>query len=178
MIKILFAKCLEDRHHSEHLLFCEASSTLKAVVKGHLHNEIHLHTSCCFQLLSSVPLFETPMDFSMPGSSVLISLSLLKSTEWVMLSNYIILCSSLLHLPSIFPNIRVFSNESGLCIRWPVAQIQDTDNTKCWQAYGAIGILRHCLEATKWYSHFGTQCGVNHKITQTLTILSSNYIFW
>ena len=34
-------------------------------------------------------------------------------------SNYLILCRSLLLLPSIFPSIRVFSNESALCIRWP-----------------------------------------------------------
>ena len=36
-----------------------------------------------------------------------------------MLSNYLILCHPLLLLPSIFPSIRVFSNESALCIRWP-----------------------------------------------------------
>ena len=36
-----------------------------------------------------------------------------------MLSNHLILCHPLLLLPSIFPNIRVFSNESALCIRWP-----------------------------------------------------------
>ena len=34
-------------------------------------------------------------------------------------SNHLILCHPLLHLPSIFPSIRVFSNESALCIRWP-----------------------------------------------------------
>ena len=50
-----------------------------------------------------------------------ISLSLLKlmSIESVMPSNHFILCHSLLLLPSIFPSIRVFSNESALCIRWP-----------------------------------------------------------
>ena len=37
----------------------------------------------------------------------------------MMLSNRLILCHSLLLLPSIFPSIRVFSNESALCIRWP-----------------------------------------------------------
>ena len=42
------------------------------------------------------------------------------STEWVMPSNYLILCHPLLLLPSIFPSIRVFSNELALCIRWPV----------------------------------------------------------
>ena len=43
----------------------------------------------------------------------------LMSIEWVMPSNCLILCCPLLHLPSIFPNIRVFSNESALRIRWP-----------------------------------------------------------
>jgi len=41
------------------------------------------------------------------------------SIELVMPSNHLILCHPLLHLPSIFPSIRVFSNESTLCIRWP-----------------------------------------------------------
>ena len=50
-----------------------------------------------------------------------ISQSLLKfmSIESVILSNYLILCHPLLLLPSIFPSIRVFSNESTLCMRWP-----------------------------------------------------------
>ena len=43
----------------------------------------------------------------------------LMSTELVMSSNHLILCCSFLLLPSIFPNIRVFSNELALCIRWP-----------------------------------------------------------
>ena len=41
------------------------------------------------------------------------------SIELVMPSNHLILCHPLLLLPSIFPSIRVFSNESALCIRWP-----------------------------------------------------------
>ena len=41
------------------------------------------------------------------------------SIELVMQSNHLILCRPLLLLPSIFPSIRVFSNESVLCIRWP-----------------------------------------------------------
>ena len=41
------------------------------------------------------------------------------SIESVMPSNHLILCRPLLLLPSIFPSIRVFSNESALCIRWP-----------------------------------------------------------
>ena len=43
----------------------------------------------------------------------------LMSTESVMLSNHLILCHPVLLLPSIFPSIRVFSNESVLHIRWP-----------------------------------------------------------
>ena len=47
------------------------------------------------------------------------SLLKLMSTELVMPSNHFILCHPLLLPPSIFPSIRVFSNESVLCIRWP-----------------------------------------------------------
>ena len=62
------------------------------------------------------------MDCSTPGLPVLTnSQSLLKlmSIESVMPSNHLILCHPLLLPPSIFPNIRVFSNESFLCIKWP-----------------------------------------------------------
>ena len=57
----------------------------------------------------------------MPGFPVPSSQSLLKlmSIESVMLSNHLILCHPLLLLPSIFPSIRVFSNDSILHIRWP-----------------------------------------------------------
>ena len=60
-----------------------------------------------------------PMDCSTPRFPVHNSLSLLILVfiESVMPSNYLILCRILL-LPSIFPSIRVFSNESVLCIRW------------------------------------------------------------
>ena len=47
------------------------------------------------------------------------SLPKLMSIESVMPSNHLILCHPLLLLPSIFPNIRVFSNQSALCIKWP-----------------------------------------------------------
>ena len=61
------------------------------------------------------------MDYSTPGFSFsTISLSLLRfmSIESMMLSNHLI-CHFLLHLPLVFPSIRVFSNETALCIRWP-----------------------------------------------------------
>ena len=73
------------------------------------------------QLLSHVRLFATPWTVACRASlSITNSWSLLKlmSIELVMPSNHLIFCYSLL-LPSIFPSIRVFSNESVLHIRWP-----------------------------------------------------------
>ena len=74
------------------------------------------------QLLSRVQLFVIPLTAARQASlSITNSQSLLKlmSTESVMSSNHLILCHFLLLLPSIFPSIRVFSNESALLIRWP-----------------------------------------------------------
>ena len=74
------------------------------------------------QLLSRVRLFATPWSAARQASlSVTNSQSLLKlmSIELVMPSNHLILCHPLLLLPSIFPSIKVFSNESALHIRWP-----------------------------------------------------------
>ena len=71
---------------------------------------------------SHVWLFETPWTAAHQASlSITNSWSLLKlmSVELVTPSNHIILCRPLLLLPSIFPSIRVFPNESDLCIRWP-----------------------------------------------------------
>ena len=73
------------------------------------------------QLLSHVQLFVTPWTVPCQASlSINNSWSLLKfiSIELVMPSNHLILCHPLLLLPSIFPSIRVFFNESVLCIRW------------------------------------------------------------
>ena len=74
------------------------------------------------QLFSCVRLFETPWTATRQASlSITNSWSLprLMSIESVMPSNHLILCHPLLLLRSIFPSIRVFSNESALCIRWP-----------------------------------------------------------
>ena len=75
-----------------------------------------------FQSLSCVLLFATPWTVERHASlSFTISWGFLKliSIESVMPSNHLILCRPLLLLPSIFPSIRVFSNESVLHIRWP-----------------------------------------------------------
>ena len=74
------------------------------------------------QSFSWVWLFATPWTAAHRASlSITNSWSLLKlmSRESVMPSNHLILCHPLLLLPSVFPSIRVFSNESAVCIRWP-----------------------------------------------------------
>ena len=83
------------------------------------------HQLSSVQLLSHVRLFVTPWTAACQASlSITNSQSLLKlmSIESVMPSNHLILCQPLLLPPSVFPSIRVFSNKSVLCIRWP----------KCW----------------------------------------------
>ena len=72
--------------------------------------------------LSIVRLFETPWIAACQASlSITNSWSPSKpmSIDMVMPSNHLILCHPILLLPSIFPSIRVFSNESALLIRWP-----------------------------------------------------------
>ena len=84
------------------------------------------HFQCSFavvaQSLSHVQLFVTPWTAACKASlSITNSWSSVKlmSTESVMPSNHHILCLPFLLLPSVFPSIRVFSNESVLLIRWP-----------------------------------------------------------
>ena len=81
-----------------------------------------LHTISLVQSLSCVRLSVTPWTAAHRASlSITNSWSLLKlmSIESVMPSNNLILCCPLLLPPSVFPSIRVFSNESVLPIRWP-----------------------------------------------------------
>ena len=81
-----------------------------------------MHAEVVVQSLSCVRLFATPWTAAHQASlSFTIFWSLLKlmSIESVMPSNLLILCHRLLLLPSIFPSIRVFSNELALHIKWP-----------------------------------------------------------
>ena len=90
---------------------------------------MHLCMKCYIfivvQLLSRVQLFATPWTEACQASLYFtISQNFLKLMSiGLMPSNHLILCHSLILLPSIFPSIRVFSNELALCIRWP----------KCWR---------------------------------------------
>ena len=114
---------------------------LEPLVHCHVQWEVKLERFICFkflndvyffylfriclssvQSLSHVQLFETPGTAACQASlSITNCWSLLKfmSIKLVMLSKHLILCRLLLLLPSIFPSIRVFSNESNLHIRWP-----------------------------------------------------------
>ena len=86
------------------------------------HMNLKIHQFSSVQSLSCVRLFVTPGTAACQASlSITNSRSLRKfmSIELVMPSNHLILCRPLLLLPSIFPSIRVFSNESILHIRWP-----------------------------------------------------------
>ena len=89
-----------------------------------LHHQ-HQHTSCSVQfslsVLSNSLRLNGRKEACQASLSITISRSLPKfmSIELVMPSNHLILCRPLLLLPSVFPSIRVFSNESALHIRWP-----------------------------------------------------------
>ena len=88
----------------------------KAYLDSHLLVKIQLSS-----VAQSCPTLSDPMDCSMPGLLVhhqLLEFTQTHARESVMPSNYLILCCPLLLPPSIFPSIRVFSNESVLLIRW------------------------------------------------------------
>ena len=85
-------------------------------------NNTDLILSGSVQSLSHIWLFDTPWTAAYQASlSITNSWTLLKlmSIKLVMPSNHLILCCSLLLLPSVFPSIRVFFKESVLLIRWP-----------------------------------------------------------
>ena len=92
------------------------------LIRIELGSSIHSVQFNSVQSLSHVQLFVTPWTAARQAFlSITNSRSLLKlmSIESVMPSNHLILCCPLLLLPSIFPGIRVFSNESVLPRRWP-----------------------------------------------------------
>ena len=105
------------------------NSLLKPLIRMFISvcTSLSIFTSILFQLssvqpLSCIRLFVTPRTAACQASlSITNSRSPSKpvSIELVMQSNHLILCRPLLRLPSIFPRIRVFLNESALLMRWP-----------------------------------------------------------
>ena len=95
---------------------------MKLLFSGFFFNSDHCAVVFVVQLFSHVQLFAAPWTAAHQALlSITNSRSLLKLTyiESVMPSKHLILYHPLLLLPSIFPSIRVFSNESTLYIRWP-----------------------------------------------------------
>ena len=108
------------------------------------------------QSLSRVQLFATPWTTACHASlSITNSRSLpkLMSIESVMPSNHLILFHPLLLPPSIFPNIRVFSNESALCIRWPKYWSFSFNITPGTAACQASLSITNFLELTQTHVH-------------------------
>ena len=109
--------------------------------------EYILCTKCSFA--QSYPLFATPLTAARQASqSITNSGSLLKvrSIDSVMASKHLILCRPLLP-PSIFPSIRVFSNESVLCIRWPEYWSFSFSISPSNEYSGRISFRMNCLDA-------------------------------
>ena len=107
------------------------------------------------QLLSRVQLFMTPWAAACQASlSITNSRSLLKlmSIELVMPFNHLILCRPLLLPPSIFPSIRIFFNESVLCIRWPKYQSLCNKTLLKYSYTYMINILHFILGKTECMS--------------------------
>ena len=101
---------------------------------------VYLYFVVVVQSISHVQLFATPWTAACQASlSFTIAQSLLKlmSIESMMLCNHLILCHPLLLLPSVFPNIRVFSSELTLHIRWP----------KYWSLASA-SVLSMCIQGS------------------------------
>ena len=120
-------------------------------------NEINVKAHDIFfsssvQSLSHVWLFATPWIVACQASlSITKSQRLLKlmSTVSVMPSNYLIVCHPLLLPPSIFPSIRIFSNESVLHIRWPKFwsfsfSSSPSNEHPDWSPLGGTGFLSSC----------------------------------
>ena len=87
------------------------------------------------------------------------SLPKLMSIDLVMAFNHLILCCSLLLLPSIFPSIRVFSNESVLCIRWP-KYWSFSSNISPSNEHSGLSLLRmhHCGRMEWLTARQGASC--------------------
>ena len=134
-------------------MFSSSENHLKKVGQG-LSKSLKMGLTCLLQFVvvesfSCVQLFATLWTAAHPASvSFTISLSLLKlmSNESVMPSNHLILCYPLLLLPSIFPSITIFSNESFLHIRWPKYWSFSFSNSHSCECSGLISFRKDWLD--------------------------------
>ena len=129
------------------------------------------------------PTLWDPMDCSTPGFSITISQSLhkLMSIEIVMPSNHLILCYCLLFLPSIYPSIKIFSNESVLHIRWPEYwsfrfSISPSMNIQDWFPLGLTGWISLLSKALARV--FSNTTDQKHQFFSTqLSLYSNSHIY-
>jgi len=111
LLKLMSIESVMPSNH--HLILCHPLLLLPSIFPS----ISSVQFSCSFMSDSATP-WTAPCK---PSLSITNSQSSLKimSIELMMPSSYLILCHPLLRPPSIFPSIRLFSNESALCIRWP-----------------------------------------------------------
>ena len=113
----------------------------------HIYMNIYVFQYCCFSLPQSCPTFCDPMVTAHWVSlSLTISWSLFKlmSFELVLPSNHFILCCRLFLLPSVFPSMRVFSNESSLASSsWSIGASATAlpMNIQDWFPLGLTGLI-------------------------------------
>ena len=119
-----------------------------------IQTETKTHIVVVVQLLSHVQLFAMPWIAACQAplsSTISQSLFKLMSIESVMPSNHRILCHPLLFPPSVFPSIRVFSNESALLIRWPKYWSFSFSISPCNEYSGLISLR------TDWFGLLAVQ---------------------
>ena len=123
--------------------------TLKSLLQHHSSKASILWCSVQFSLVAqSCPTLCDPMNRNTPGLPVhhqLPDSPKPMSIESMMPPNHVILCCRLLLLPSIFPSIRGFSNESPLCIRWPKYWSFSFNNSPSNEHPGLISFIIFCL---------------------------------
>ena len=113
----------------------------------------YVHQFSSVQSLSSLWLFATSWTAAHKATlSITNSRTLpkLMAIESVMPSNHLIFCHPLLLLPSIFPNIRDFSNKSALCIRWPKYRSFNFNFSPCNKHPGPISFMMDWLESSQF----------------------------
>ena len=103
------------------------------------------------------------------------------SIESMMPSNHLILCCPLLLLPSIFPSVRVFSNESALCIRWPNTGVSASTsvlpiNTQDWSPLGWTGWILQSKGLKSLLQHHSSKASILRHSAVFIVQLSHPYM--
>ena len=141
-----------------------------------------MFSNCCCLVTQSCLTLCNPMDCSMPGSPISHHFPELAQTHVHWVSDAIqpsVLCHPLLLLPSIFPSIRVFSNEFTLCIRWPKDWSFSFSISPSNEYSGSISLRTDwfALQSKGLSRVFSSTTAQKHKIFGVQLSLWSNYHF-